>query len=86
MTAAVESNFYVVFDAEIRGGRVRAVKARRLTQSAPALSGGEVALKFSASIPENAFLRLIPDVAVTIPDGWWTSSPVEVVAAQPPEA
>lgn len=30
-----QSDFYVVFDAEIRGGKVRTVKARRLTQTTP---------------------------------------------------
>lgn len=85
-----EATFYVVFDAEIWNPSyaqpaVRQVKARRISQKPPSLGGGEIALKFKVAIPDQAFLRLIPDVEVKIPDGWWTSQPVEVVPQEPPE-
>lgn len=83
------AEFYVIFDAQIYNSRtpyVRKVRAVRLTKTKPSLAGGEIALKFQATIPDAAFLRLIPDVAITIPDGFWTSQPVEVLVADPDAA
>jgi hypothetical protein len=64
---------------------VREVKARRITQKRPDLSGGEVALKFSVMIPDAAFLRLIPDIEINVPEGFWTSQPITVHVADPDE-
>jgi hypothetical protein len=86
-----DATFYVVFDAEIGGTaswqetHVRKVKARRISQNPPSLAGGEVALKFKANIPDAAFLRLIPNVEITIPDGWWTSQAITVDVQEQPE-
>lgn len=83
------TEFYVLFDAQIYGSSapyVRKIRAVRLTKTKPGLAGGEIALKFKATVPDAAFLRLIPDVDVVIPDGFWTSQPIEVMVADPDQA
>ena len=80
------ATFWAVFDAELYGRAnptVSKVRARRITQKRPDLSGGEIALKFSVAIPDAAFLRLIPDIEISVPEGFWTSQPITVHVADP---
>lgn len=84
-----KTQFYCTFDAEIYGGpswsnpSVRKVRARRITQKKPDLAGGEIAFKFEVEIPDSAFLRLIPDITIKVPDGFWSSQPVQVIVPEP---
>lgn len=87
--ASHDAAFYVIFEAQVYNASrpyVSKIRAVRLAKTKPALRGGEIALKFHVSIPDAAFLRLIPDVEVQVPDGFWTSQPVEVLVAEPSEA
>lgn len=89
MNKSHSTEFYVVFTAQLFGGSapmVRKLHAVRMTKNKPGLAGGEIALKFKATVPDAAFLRLIPDVDVVIPDGFWTSQPIEVLVADPEDA
>lgn len=79
-------DFYVVFEAQIWNSHtpfVQKIRPKRMVQKKPDLSGGEVAVRFAVDIPDNAFLRLMPDVVVDLPDGFWTSQPVEVIVPDP---
>lgn len=81
------ATFHVVFDAEMwrLSGQdyVRKVRPKRMTQKPPDLAGGEVAIKFEATIPDAAFIRLMPVVELDISEAFWSSQPVTVVVPEP---
>lgn len=44
---------------------------------------GTVCIKVNLRLPDAAFLRLIPEADVVVPDEWWTATPVVVVSVPP---
>lgn len=65
------AEFYVEFRASTWGGyssnNIREVRAIKLTQKKPQGSPGNVIVKFTTTIPDQAFLRSIPEASIEVP-------------------
>ena len=56
-----------------------------VTQKRPAQATGTVVVKLSVEIPDAAFLPLMPETLVVVPDHLTDTGPVEVEAEDPRE-
>lgn len=81
---SVIATCHLQIEGELRGENVVGAKVVGFTQGPPGRPRpGTLAIKVALKVPDAAFLRMIPEALVEIPDGWWTSTPV-VVTSEPP--
>lgn len=81
---SVVATCHLQVEGEVRGDRVVGAKVVGFTQGPPGRPRpGTLSIKVALKLPDAAFLRMIPEALVEIPDGWWTTTPVTVVS-QPP--
>lgn len=83
---SVTATCYLQVEGEVSGSRVLGAKVVGFTQGPPGRPRpGTLAIKVILRLPDAAFLRMIPEALVDIPDGWWTTTPVTVVSEPPPD-
>lgn len=83
---SVTATCYLQIEGEVIGSGtfVKAAKVVAYTQAPPGRpKPGTICIRVNLKIPEGAFLRLIPEADVEIPEEWWTTTPV-VVVSEPP--
>lgn len=82
---SVTASCYLQVEGDVRGGRmVYGAKVVGFTLGPPGRpKPGTICVKVNLKIPDAAFLRLIPEADVEIPEDWWTTTPVVVVSEVP---
>lgn len=82
---SVTASCHLQIEGDVRGGKtVYGAKVVGFTLGPPGRpKPGTVTIKVNLKIPDAAFLRLIPEADVDIPDDWWTTTPVVVVSVAP---
>jgi hypothetical protein len=83
----VTAHVYLQIEGSLTAsGSVQGAKVIAATQKPPtAPRAGTVLVRVDVRLPELAFQQLMPTAVVEIPDGWWTTTPVRVLAEEPPE-
>ena len=81
----VTATGYLQVEGEVRAGKhVIGARIVGFTKNPPAKpQAGTLTVKLNLKFPEAAFLRLIPEADVEIPDAWFTTTPVVVVSLPP---
>jgi hypothetical protein len=77
----VDATFFVQVEPDwfVTGKRLRGARAVRLTQSRPSRPvGGTVLTKLTIRLPRSAFMPLLPEAVVVVPEG--STLPIQVEA------
>jgi hypothetical protein len=65
---------------------LRAIKAKRMTQSRPNDPlGGSVMVKLTVEVPDGAFMPLRPEAVIVVPENFVKQNPIQVIAEDPDE-
>ena len=84
------AEFWVQFTGQIGRGRdgqriVTKARAVAITQTPPVdAKAGHIVAKMKIKIPDSAFIKMFPEIEIEVPEGYWTSSPIEIVVPDPP--